>query len=104
MPPRELPQRPAPGEDWAARRGDGFRYVVYLSYLPRRHATSGERARRREVFEAGRTTGHWAYPVRLNAEKIRFDTREYTVQPAALERVLEAGRVPLARRLIGYDA
>ena len=105
MPADKLPERPGvdPSVRWASQRGDGFRYVSYVSYLPRRFATERERARRRKAFTEGRTTGHWAYPMLLNQKRLRYDTRQYNVQLPELERVLEPSRVTLARRLIGFD-
>lgn len=95
--PHELALEPKP------EAGDRLRYVAYVSYMPRTYATTAEMQRRREAFERGQTTGHWAYPVTPNPPRIRRDKHQYTVTLPPLESYLDEGEHARARGLIGYE-
>lgn len=46
-----------------------LRMVVYVSYLPKSHRSPAEKVKRLKYLLKGRTTSHWAYPVKVNGEQ-----------------------------------
>lgn len=81
------------------RTGPKFRAVCYVSYLPRCNATPRDLQKKRDAFDALRTTSHWPYPVKMFPPNPRL----YGLAFPAVAPAREAELGPYGRIFAGFD-